>query len=157
MIKNLILSFLFIAPFSLYSQNKNEEKEQLNVNFIEYDNDTLDFEIKNITLDTFYVSIFIEILNYKNDTIKPNRDIFSKSKDFNGTLVIMLLPKETKRIRTRTTQENISDIIIYSKKKQFKKVQSDRYRLLAKAKISSLDGKLYEFYSDWFSANFPNR
>ena len=78
MIKNLILSFLFIAPFSLYSQNKNEEKEQLNVNFIEYDNDTLDFEIKNITLDTFYVSIFIEILNYKNDTIKPNRDIFSK-------------------------------------------------------------------------------
>ena len=53
MIKNLILAFLLIAPFSLYSQNKNKEEEQLNVNLIEYDNDTIDFEIKNITLDTF--------------------------------------------------------------------------------------------------------
>ncbi len=108
-------------------------------------------------MDTFYISIFIEILNYENDTIKPNRDIFSKSKDFNGTLVIMVLPKETKRIRTRTTLENIYDIIIYSEKKLSKKVQSDRYRLLVKANISSLEGKLYEFYSDWFSANFPDR
>lgn len=155
MMKNLILAFLLIVPFSLYSQSKNIGEEQLNVHFIEYDNDTIDFEIKNISLDTFYVSIYIEMLNYKNDTLKLNRDIFSKPEDFHGTLVIMVLPKETKRIKTRITDENIYDIIIDNKKKLFKQVQSDKYRLLVKANISSLDGKLYEFYSDWFSANSP--
>ena len=55
------------------------------------------------------------------------------------------------------TQENISDIIIYSKKKLFKQVQSDKYRLLVKANISSLDGELYEFYSNWISVNVSDR
>ncbi len=61
MIKNLILAFLFIAPFSLYSQNKNKEKEQLNVNFMVYDNDTLDFEIKK-----YYIGYFLYIYFYRD-------------------------------------------------------------------------------------------
>jgi len=133
----------------LVSLNSFSQKEQLDINLIEYSNDTIAFEVKNMTLDTFYVSIYMEILNYKNDTIRSSRDIFSNPKDFYGTLVMIVLPEEIKNIRTRMKEENISDIIIYSNKKHSKQVKSEKYRLLVKANKSSLDGELYEIYSNW--------
>ncbi|MBP1645599.1 MAG: hypothetical protein H6Q16_1174 [Bacteroidetes bacterium] len=152
-IKILFLIIICSTFTNLYSQNK---EEHLNINLIEYKNDTIDFEIKNISSDTFYTSVYLEMLNYKNDTIKFNRDIFSKPVDFSGTLVISILPKEIKRIRTRLTEEDIFDIVIYSDKKPAKTNQKEKYRLLLKANKSSIDGELFKFYSNWIVFDFKN-
>ncbi|HBN04709.1 MAG TPA: hypothetical protein DD434_02830 [Bacteroidales bacterium] len=73
-IKILFLIIICSTFSNLYSQEHKEqehkEQEHLNINLIEYKNDTIDFEIKNISLDTFYTSVYLEILSYNNDTIK---------------------------------------------------------------------------------------